>query len=239
MREPSELFMVFALFAFFAAIVLPVAQWLGLGFWSGIGCTIAVFALFIFGVRYGDTLMDWRRGASDDEKSAPQPADRSSEAAVAQPDTSSEAVVDTKRQPSLVSRPSMSWERVGDHPRGALIAVSFGGVYPPGSEGNAFADAMIESLRSALTETQAVGVILDLSALDYRCGDAIAGLATPLLDKDKRFRPAAIVAVGHTGRALEPLLAPDFLLGIAGMKLVHTRPEALLHIERSLDRRAG
>ena len=113
--------------------------------------------------------------------------------------------------------------------------VSFGGVYSPDAAGVAFADAMIQSLRSALAETRAAGVVLDLTALDYVWGDTICGLAMPLLDKGKGFRPAAIVAAGRTAKALEPLLAPNFLLGMAGMKLVRTREEALAHLERALD----
>lgn len=131
--------------------------------------------------------------------------------------------------------PSAPWERVGDHVRGPLIAVKFGGTYPPGSAGNDFAQWMVRCLRRVLAETGAAGVILDLSELDYSMGDAIGGLAAPLMEAGCR-RPAAIVANGSTARALEPLLAPNYILGVAGIKLFSTREDALARLRRVLDR---
>jgi hypothetical protein len=136
----------------------------------------------------------------------------------------------------IKSELSACWDRVGDHPSGPLIAVTFGGVYRPGSAGLEFGRAMIEFLQSTLNETNPAGVIIDLTALDYIWGDTIAGLAMPLLSEDKtRFRPAVIVAVGRTAQSLEPLLEPRNLLGLAGVKMVRTRQAAVAHLERALD----
>ena len=133
-----------------------------------------------------------------------------------------------------MSKPSTSWEKIGDHARGPLIAVKFGGTIPPGSAGNGFAGAMVEYLRSVVAENHAPGVVLDLSELDYRSGDAIGGLATPLIVDGKCCRPAAIVATGSTAQALAPLLAPNFILGVAGIKIFPTREEAREYVEQRL-----
>lgn len=135
-----------------------------------------------------------------------------------------------------MSNLSSSLEKLGDHPRGPLIAVNFSGVYPPGSAGNEFARAMVEFLRSALATTPACGVVLDLTQLDYVWGDAIGGLAIPFLAGGEVFRCAAIVATGRTARALEPLLGPNFLMGVAGMQLAETKQQALAIVEEALAR---
>jgi hypothetical protein len=51
---------------------------------------------------------------------------------------------------TIKSEPSACWDRVGDHPTGPLIAVTFGGVYRPGSAGLEFGRAMIDFLQSTL-----------------------------------------------------------------------------------------
>lgn len=137
------------------------------------------------------------------------------------------------------SKPAVSWERVGDRLGGSVIAVSFAGVYPPGSAGSEFGKAMIGFLQFILDETRAAGVIIDLTSLDYVWGDTIGGLAMPLREKGKRVRPAVIVAAGRTADALQSLLEPNFLLGIAGVRLVRTRQEAVAYIDRVLGHHAG
>lgn len=129
---------------------------------------------------------------------------------------------------------STSWEKIGDHARGPLIAVRFGGVYPEGSKGLEFGRAMIEFLRFVLAETNPAGVIFDLTALDYVWGDTIGQLGMALLEKGKGFRPAAIAATGRTARALERLCEPHFLLGVAGVKLARNIEEARAQVERKL-----
>jgi hypothetical protein len=57
----------------------------------------------------------------------------------------------------------------------------------------------------------------------------------PLLVKGKGYRQAVLVAVGATAEALAPLVGPKVLLGIAGMKLVRTREQALAHLQRALN----
>lgn len=130
--------------------------------------------------------------------------------------------------------PSASWERIGDHARGPLIAVRFGGLYPLGAEGVEFGRAMVGFLRSVLAETNAAGVIFDLTALEYVWGDGIGELGMALFEKGRGFRPAAIVAMGGTAHALEPLCEPNLLLGIAGVKIVRTRDEARAQVEQAL-----
>jgi hypothetical protein len=97
---------------------------------------------------------------------------------------------------------------------------------------------MIGFLQSILDETRAAGVIIDLTSLDYVWGDTIGGLAMPLR-KGARVRPAVIVAAGRTADALQPLLEPNLLLGIAGVRLVRTRQEALAYLDQVLGHHAG
>lgn len=131
------------------------------------------------------------------------------------------------------SRPTIAVEALGDD---RVLCVSFGGLFPPGSEGNSFASAMIETLRSEIARTGASGLVLDLTGLAYQFGDAVGGLAMPLLKPDKTFRPAAIVAQGETAEALRPLLEPRMLMGVAGIRMFATRGDARTHVERVLDR---
>jgi hypothetical protein len=132
---------------------------------------------------------------------------------------------------------SMRWERLIDHPAGVIVAVTYAGRYLPGSEGNAFASRMVAFLRTVVAESRPAAVVIDLTALDYVFGDAICGLAVPLLSRDHRFLPAAIVAVGKTAIALTPLLTPPMALGVAGVTLFSNQADAVAHLEQFLYQR--
>jgi hypothetical protein len=73
-------------------------------------------------------------------------------------------------------------------------------------------------------------VVFDLLDLEYRWGDAICQIVLPLRTADGGFLPARILARGPTADALEPLMAPTWLLGIAGV----TRRDSLAHAVRDL-----
>src|SRR5262245_46127175 len=107
-------------------------------------------------------------------------------------------------------------EELFRHKSGPVLRVAFGGKYPPGSDGNGFAAEMVDYLRSVLAVSNASAILFDLRNLDYAWGDAICGLALALR-KDRVFRPSAIVAGDHAARALEPLVGPRTVFGIAGM----------------------
>lgn len=126
--------------------------------------------------------------------------------------------------------PHANWERLPPYVLPPVIAVSFGGILPPGSEGNRFAKAMADFLSAALSATNAAGVVIDLTGLSYEWGDGIGGLAMPFLGSG---RAAAIVATGATAEALRPLTAPPFLLGVAGIAIFAAREEAQAHVRRS------
>lgn len=132
-----------------------------------------------------------------------------------------------------------NFEQIGGGPNRPLVAVAFSGIYLPGSQGNECGLAMIDFLRSVLAKTKLAGILFDLTALDYVWGDTIAGLAMPLFEKGKGFRPSVIVATGRTARALGPLLEPRILLGLAGMKLFDSRDEALAHLQRLFTKATG
>lgn len=132
---------------------------------------------------------------------------------------------------------SSSWEWIGDHAKGPLIVVRFAGVVPIGTRSIHFARSMGASLRSALAQRNAAGVILDLKEVDYLWGDGICDLAWALYDKENGFRSAMIVATGETAIALGPLCQPRWVLGLAGMKIFPTVKEARAELERKLEGR--
>src|SRR5262245_15252030 len=66
-------------------------------------------------------------------------------------------------------------ERVCDSPQGPVVAVSFRGVYPPGSLGNEHARQMCDYLAAVIAEAEPAAALLDLTALNYEWGDALAG----------------------------------------------------------------
>jgi hypothetical protein len=81
---------------------------------------------------------------------------------------------------------------------------------------------------------QPKGVIFDLLGLEYEWGNAICGLALPLVRKDRSFRPSCIVAQGKTAAALRGLLLPSTIFGLAGTQLLESAEEALGLLETRL-----
>jgi hypothetical protein len=130
-------------------------------------------------------------------------------------------------------------EQILQYDAGPLVAVAFFGKYPPGSDGNQCAAEMITYLRSVLNATAAAAILFDFRALDYTWGDAIGGLAWALRVDAATFLPSAIVATGPTARALEPLLGPKFIFGIAGTKMFGSMPEAVGYLEHVLRIQTG
>jgi hypothetical protein len=75
---------------------------------------------------------------------------------------------------------------------------------------------------------QPKGVIFDLLGLEYEWGNAICGLALPLVRKDRSFRPSCLVAQGKTAAALRGLLIPSTIFGLAGTQLRLIAHESIL-----------
>ena len=138
-----------------------------------------------------------------------------------------------------MSKITASSTHIPQRDRGPIVAVTFVGDYPPGSEGNECATEMVTYVRSVLSSTNATAVLFDLRDLHYTWGDAIGGLAWALREQATNFRPSAIVASGGTARALEPLLGPQFIFGVAGTKMFGSMGEAVHHLERLLDQETG
>jgi hypothetical protein len=130
-------------------------------------------------------------------------------------------------------------ELLQNTPDGPIVAVNLTGTFGPGSEGNPFAVEIAGYLRSTIQQTLPVAGLFDLTELDYVWGDAIAGLAMPLMvEKDPiHFLPSAIVVTGHTAQALQWLLEPRCLFGIAGIRLFSTREEAVADLQATLSGR--
>jgi hypothetical protein len=136
-----------------------------------------------------------------------------------------------------MSKVTATSEQILRQHAGSILAVAFAGKYPPGSDGNECAAEMVAYVRSVLSTTNAAAVIFDLRNLNYTWGDAICGLALALLEEHASFRPSSIVATGPTARALEPLLSPKYIFGVAGTKMFGNMPDAVGHLERVLKAR--
>lgn len=120
---------------------------------------------------------------------------------------------------------------------GGVLRLAYAGHYPPGSEGNATADAMIRHTVETLGahDPAAVGALLfDLTGLAYAWGDAIAGLPLRL-----RFtsgpqagawpstpRPNVMVAAGQTAAALRSLFGAHRLSGLTGTRVIEDEADA-------------
>jgi hypothetical protein len=93
---------------------------------------------------------------------------------------------------------------------------------------------MRDYLAAVVAEAEPAAALLDLTALDYEWGDALAGLALPLRTGATDCRPFCIVATGRTAEAIRPLVGPNWLLGILGGRLCETRKEAVAHLAARL-----
>src|SRR2546421_9228012 len=126
-------------------------------------------------------------------------------------------------------------ERVCESPQGPVVAVAFRGLYPPGSLGNEHVRQMRDYVAAVVAEAEPAAALLDLTALDYEWGDALAGLALPLRTGATGCRPFCIVATGRTAKAIRPLVDPNWLLGVLGGKLFETRDEAVAYLAARLE----
>jgi hypothetical protein len=127
-----------------------------------------------------------------------------------------------------------SHELALDSPRGPVVAISFRGAYPAGSQGNGHAAAMRDYIAGVVAEGAPAAVLFDLTGLQYTWGDGICSLAIPLRVGQQTFIPFCLVASEPTATKLAPLLGPSFLLGLAGGRLFPTRPEGLSYLAARL-----
>ena len=132
---------------------------------------------------------------------------------------------------------SIQWESASDVADGAIMTVSFTGRLLPGSAGNELTGHFADDLNDIVRTHQPVGVVLDLTDLDYAFGDAIGALAYPFLDRVRGgcwAMPVAIVATGRTAAALAPLFEPNWILGAIGAQLFGGRDAAIAYIRSAL-----
>ena len=118
-------------------------------------------------------------------------------------------------------------EVIGRRSDGPILHIAFAGQYPPGSIGNPTARRMREFTAAAVSEHAPAAIIFDLLELEYRWGDAICSIAQPLLGEDGMLLPARILTKGDTAAALAPLLGPNWMLGIFGVRSSETLKSAL------------
>ena len=120
-----------------------------------------------------------------------------------------------------------------------ILHIAFVGTYPPGSAGNSNAAEMRDFTALAVTKHDAAAVIFDLLEVEYRWGDAICQLAIPLRQADGSYLRARILSRGETAAALAPLLAPNWLLGIAGVSRSESLQAALEELAQGEDPQHG
>ncbi|MES2462081.1 MAG: hypothetical protein V4671_15965 [Armatimonadota bacterium] len=116
-----------------------------------------------------------------------------------------------------------------------ILRIAFAGFYPPGSKGNPTAEAMSNFVRQVVQDQKPLSVLLDLSDLEYRWGDAIFGIVVPFHTAGwmKPLRSVCVLAVGETAQALRPLFKPNMGFGIMGAELFEEEQKALAYLNPS------
>jgi hypothetical protein len=115
--------------------------------------------------------------------------------------------VRTKRAEEI--RASSACWQIG---QGRVLEITFEGTYPPGALGNEPARKMIDFARKMIVAEKPGAVLYNLRQLNYVWGDAVVGLARPLVDSERKtILPACIYAEGGAAAALQALL-PTFVV---------------------------
>jgi hypothetical protein len=80
-----------------------------------------------------------------------------------------------------------------------------------------------------------IAVLFNLTELRYKWGDAIGGIAFPLLDRERSsFTPACVVAKGKTAQALQWFFQDRVIFGLAGFKLFTEAEQGLEFLQKQL-----
>jgi hypothetical protein len=111
------------------------------------------------------------------------------------------------------SRPLLRTEQ------GLIVEVAFAGRFGDGYQGNLDANEMKAHVEKVVKDDRPIAVLFDLTNLSYEFGDAIGGIAFPLIVERKSWIPACFVASGKTAQALEWFFKKNMIFGVAGFKL--------------------
>ena len=119
------------------------------------------------------------------------------------------------------SRPLLKTER------GLIAEIAFAGRFGDGSQGNLDANEMRAYVETVVKNDRPIALLFDLTNLHYEFGDAIGGIAVPLILGKKSWMPACFVANDKTAQALEWFFKKNMLFGVAGFKLFSAHEQGL------------
>ena len=107
------------------------------------------------------------------------------------------------------------------------MEIAFAGQIGDGYQGNVDANEMMAHVETVVTNDRPIAVLFNLTNLHYEFGDAIGGVAVPLIAKRKSVIPACFVANGKTAQALQWFFNKNMIFGVAGYKLFPDREQGL------------
>jgi len=115
--------------------------------------------------------------------------------------------------------------------RGFIVEIVFSGCCGEGSQGNPETSEMAAYVMTVVKNDRPAAILFNLSNLEYEFGDAIGGIALPLMLDKKSVIPACFVANGTTAQALERFFQRDMIFGIAGFKLFPDHEQGLAFLK--------
>ncbi len=122
--------------------------------------------------------------------------------------------------------------------RPGILSLVFEGYYPPGSEGNDVANAMVEYTHSAFSHHNPKAILFDFTKLDYVWGNAICGVVMRLAMESHKFPlsfPTCVLAHGRTHKALGPLFESKVCFGLVGARLFEDREQAMAYLLSAIE----
>ena len=112
--------------------------------------------------------------------------------------------------------------------------LAFSGRFGKGSQGNSDANEMAEYVMGVVTNDRPAAVMFNLRNLQYEVGDAIGGIALPLMAKGKSAIPACFVASDTTAQALQWFFQKNAIFGIAGFKMFPDLEQAIAFLKERI-----
>lgn len=126
------------------------------------------------------------------------------------------------------SRPLLKTER------GLIVEITLSGCFGDGSQGNQDANEMRAYVTAVVESDRPIAVLFNLSNLRYEFGDAIGGIAAPLIAKRKSVIPACFVANGKTAQALQWFFNKNMIFDVFGFKLLPEHEQGLAFLRERI-----
>lgn len=118
--------------------------------------------------------------------------------------------------------------------RGVILEITFAGHLGEGSRDNLDANEMKAYVTAVVENDRPIAIVFNLTDLRYDFGDAIGGIAVPLILKRKSAIPACFVANGETARALQWFFGKNMIFGVAGFKLFSDHEQGLAFLRERI-----